>query len=832
MGNEKEIVLSVEETNALRLELGLAPLRFSGAGEGTSRHGNSDGLHNVGDKEQLSLSVQDTNVLRAQLGLKPLSVPSIRSQSADNNNRPAEDDAIMGRKASEAIHAPASNTGVEKETRERIETARLKREIEQRLQTMQQTVDDEDAHDTTGGTALSWAEKMRTASTKTHGKKKKKKKGTIIDSRNRMSIPSHEEEEEAKEYGEKELDDLAVAHSAADFELGHTTILTLADADVTKYDDDSNVLENVNMRDHQLQKDHLREKRMVEMGMGHAGGYAGYDDDEFEELGGTSDFMTAEEKDTEEQERREKKRQKKLFKKMKKDKKRKEKRTHRRRKNDNDSDDDDNDKESDSDQDDGGGNKTTDIMATDGQQSGNLLDDLENTAVGKQAVTKPRKRRRYDDDDDDDAMEDSNTVAVSQTSTKPADTDIKAGSQGEENGKGKDDFGDAALEKKRAKFDKIMEKGNARTDAVFGSKVNTGGARKNTVQKTESKNANIGNNDEEEEEEDDAFLNAALAKARRLQRLRELNAKSNAGVSGDNDSKLEPSHQKKPKGAEAVVQAMQAMQNMSDTNKSKESQPPKKGITFEFDETREFTRALRARAEQVERLNARKKQLAAGVAISTAKKSNLSEEEKRGKRQQEVEVEDVTMEELAAEVSQTNNDEDDDQVEQDDSGGGFDAPIGRGMSNVLSMLRHTGEITGKKAGKEELRGRAKDKRTYEDYAALDLKKVVKIDRSNPGINERDLEFANREIKLEYRDEHGRLLTRHEAFRQMSYQFHGHGSSKKNEERRMRQIEREHAEGTLASRMDGSGRNGEGKGTLGALKATQRATGKAFVVHKT
>jgi U4/U6.U5 tri-snRNP-associated protein 1 len=192
----------------------------------------------------------------------------------------------------------------------------------------------------------------------------------------------------------------------------------------------------------------------------------------------------------------------------------------------------------------------------------------------------------------------------------------------------------------------------------------------------------------------------------------------------------------------------------------------------------------------------------------------------------------VTMEEHAAEVSQNKNDEDDDEeVEQDDSGG-FDAPIGRGMSNVLSMLRHTGEIIGKKAGKEEFRGRAKDKRTYEDYEALDLKKVVKIDRSNPGINEKDLEFANREIKLEYRDEHGRLLTRHEAFRQMSYQFHGHGSSKKNEERRMRQIEREHAEGTLASRMDGSGRNGEGNGTLGALKATQRATGKAFVVHKT
>ena len=103
--------------------------------------------------------------------------------------------------------------------------------------------------------------------------------------------------------------------------------------------------------------------------------------------------------------------------------------------------------------------------------------------------------------------------------------------------------------------------------------------------------------------------------------------------------------------------------------------------------------------------------------------------------------------------------------------------------------------------------------------------VVKMDQSAM-MNEKDKEFANREIKLEYRDEHGRLLTRKEAYRQMCYQFHGHGSSKKNEERRLKQIARERAEAAAASRHQG------GKGTLGALQATQEATGKAFVVHKT
>ena len=178
------------------------------------------------------------------------------------------------------------------------------------------------------------------------------------------------------------------------------------------------------------------------------------------------------------------------------------------------------------------------------------------------------------------------------------------------------------------------------------------------------------------------------------------------------------------------------------------------------------------------------------------------------------------MEELANEMQEN---EDNTNEEQ----GGFDAtagtaPIGRGMSNFLSFLKQTGEIK-QHATREEMRGRAKDKRTYEDYDHLNLQQVVKINTDN--AQQKDIELANREIKLEYRDEHGRLLTRKEAYREMCYQFHGHGASKKNQERKLKQIEREREEAQLASR--------QGKiGTLGALKATQKATGKAFIIHKT
>ena len=145
------------------------------------------------------------------------------------------------------------------------------------------------------------------------------------------------------------------------------------------------------------------------------------------------------------------------------------------------------------------------------------------------------------------------------------------------------------------------------------------------------------------------------------------------------------------------------------------------------------------------------------------------------------------------------------------------------------MLKHTGEISGKRSGKEELRGRAKDERNYDNYEALDLSKVVKIGRD---ATEKDKEFAAREIKLEYRDKHGRLLTQKEAFRDLCYQFHGHGAGKKREEKNLRQIAREQAEARLTSRQVSAARDGTTAGTLGALKATQKATGKAFIVHKT
>ena len=918
--SSEEIVLSVEETNALRAKLGLKPLRTGGGGSSGGGgpgpapgpgSGTTGATTTTSGTEELSLSVDDTNALRAKLGLAPL-------RSSGGGSGGAEP---SGRKASEAVHAPAANLGDERAARQRVEDARARREARAGVARLAARAGLGGGGSGSGAAAedgaAGWAAKMRAGKGKddddgdgvasppgddggdeARKKKKKKskrsKKGTKRSNANadtnRISVPGDDDDdEEDGEYGARDLEGMAVGHTADDFEAGTTTVLTLADTSLLGGDDAAaaaaesggagHVLENANMRDDGAARDNLRKKRQVEMGMGHAGGYAGYDDDEFEEIGGSqaagrsgsgtagggsagddsgkvgfrigraaskgkgggggdagedgksdlfaggraislqtatqksaSDFMTHDEADAmdadtvRERDKREKdarKREKKLFKKMQKDKKKRDKKEHKRRRHHEAGD------EEDSDDDDHDTGVVGPVAAK--NKGGSILNDLEATAHssirdGKARERGSRRRREREGTDDDD--------------------DGKAGDAMDVDGEDADE--QEALRKKRRKFEEVMEKGNKRTVDAFGLSAQS----KDVTKKEEGRSFEVA---EEDDGEDDAFLNAALAKARRLQKLKDMQAGAGKDSSVPDADFVRSRGGKVVKGAEAVVQAIQstkakAANNKSAANGTKDSDGTNSGggVTFEFDETREFTRALRARKEQAHRGVSASARATGGIKVEqqqSRQKTDTKTMDKADDSEDAMEVDGGevvdNMEELAQEMSDGEDGGDD---------GGFgstanSAPVGRGLANVLSMLKQTGEITGKNAGKEELRGRAKDERAYEDYEALNLGEVVKMDQSAM-MNEKDREFANREIKLEYRDEHGRLLTRKEAYRQMCYQFHGHGSSKKNEERRLKQIARERAEAAAASRHQG------GKGTLGALQATQEATGKAFVVHKT
>ena len=711
---EDEIVLSVEETNALRAKLGLKPLRTGSGGggggvsagaaadtatanEGTGGISRQSGTSTSTSTEELSLSVDDTNALRAKLGLAPL-----RTSSS----------GVSGRKPSEAVHAPAANLGEEKAARQRVEDAKAKRQAEAGIGRLAAKaglglgVDGnnggigggEEGGD--GGGAASWAAKMRTGKDKNQKKKasvggangddqvakkekKKKKKskkngkrgsGSAADV-NRISVPG--DDEEGGEYGAQDLQGMAVGHAADDFEAGTSTILTLADTSLLGDDGgeagSGNVLENANMRDDGVSRDNLRKKRQVEMGMGHAGGYAGYDDDEFEEIGGSqaasrlgsggaaggstaggdnsgkvgfrigeatsrgkggtansadgesdlfaagsgqaislqtatqksaSDFMTHEEADAmdvdavREREKREKearKREKKLFKKMQKDQKKKDKKENKRRRRRGADD------EGGSDEDDDDAGLAGPLAAK--KKVDGILDDLEATAHssvrdGKARDRGSRRRREREGIDGDDS-----------TAGGAMDVDEDDAEEQE------------ALKKKRRKFEEVMEKGNKRTADAFGLSAQT----KDAARKEEGTRSFEGV--EEDDGEDDAFLNAALAKARRLKKLKKMQAGASKGPSVPDADFVRSGSGAVVKGAEAVVQAVQS-------NKAKEGNggvtadgTNGNGVTFEFDETREFTRALRARKEQANRGVSASSRGAGGLKVAQQRPDKNSKDE-------------------------------------------------------------------------------------------------------------------------------------------------------------------------------------------------------------
>lgn len=825
------IELSIEETNKLRLELGLKPLRGV-TSSSSSLSGNTAATtnppppleqnHNSTSKkpDEINLSIEETNNLRSKLGLPPLKI-----SSSQNNS---------GKKASEAIHAPALNTRKKDEIQKRIEEAKLKREVEAGLAKMHKDVLSQ-SEKGEGGNMISWAQKMRhgnnitadtTGATKTVKMEKKVKTKSRHDG-NKSSTSSANTGYTNNDFN---YQNVTVTHSKNDFEAGTTTILTLADKNILGDDDDENndhdnQLENVNMIENATVANNLKQKRILEMGLGHAGGYAGYDDDEFEEMGGIgvfttnnggsggnynnnsedakkkrkgfkltdtisnsnqvennkvekselfnsfqgksvslisskqnsiqSDYMTYDEEEAfsnsivsrADLEKKLKKKEKKMLKKLKKKEKAEKK-----------------DKE------------YTEESSKDKKDGQTLLDDLESNASAMQNGKnnqRSRKRRRVtdDDDSDEDTYNLSSKVGVddkNQLQSGDNDLDIQT--------------------VRKEKFDSIMQKGNIRTENIFKDH------QSHSVPQ------------EEMERDDDEFLSVALSKARRLRRLKELNAKENKIKSNT-----------AVRGADAVVKSISSMRNSMNIEKESKKNST---ITFELDATKEFTRMLRS--QKTEDIDESMKDSQRHANIDMTSSNDLNETVPLAQHVTD-EPESDPLESLEALADQVEED-------QPDSLGGFGdtastLPLGRGMASCLSMLKHTGEITGKNAGKEELRGRAKDERNYEDYEKLNLKEVVKLDTSRRSVHGKDLEFANREVKLEYRDKHGRLLTRKEAWRDLSYQFHGYGSSKKNEERRLRQIERERAEASRASKHGTSG-------TFGALKATQSATGKAFVLHKT
>lgn len=119
-----------------------------------------------------------------------------------------------------------------------------------------------------------------------------------------------------------------------------------------------------------------------------------------------------------------------------------------------------------------------------------------------------------------------------------------------------------------------------------------------------------------------------------------------------------------------------------------------------------------------------------------------------------------------------------------------------GMAATLALLRPSGVLQDK----FHRSGRAKDARKHH------------------GEEDETREERESGAKLEYRDEWGRALTRKEAWRNLNYQFHGFGSGKKKQEKRLKQVAEEKKKERAMDLQ-----------RLRTLQQTQEVTKQAFVV---
>lgn len=218
-----------------------------------------------GGGDELSLSVDATNKIRAQLGLAPLKVDHGSSQDAGAEEKESLKDDI---------HVPAINMRNERQSEEmraKLALIREKRKINQKLGKVKRLAEDSDEEDT-----LTWVKrsrKMQEEKTKAEARAQ-----TLAEMDAEFGVDFLVQEEfqaKQKRYTSKSLKGLKVAHDESSFKEGQTVILTLQDEDILENTGDAEVLMNLNLRDDEIVVQNAERKKRVK-------DYNPFDDDDFD----------------------------------------------------------------------------------------------------------------------------------------------------------------------------------------------------------------------------------------------------------------------------------------------------------------------------------------------------------------------------------------------------------------------------------------------------------------------------------------------------------------------------------------------------------------------
>ncbi|XP_031562153.1 U4/U6.U5 tri-snRNP-associated protein 1-like [Actinia tenebrosa] len=196
----------------------------------------------------VSLSIEETNKMRIKLGLKPLQVDDSSDKSEEKKTSLLDD-----------VHVPAINIREKEEQekmRRKLEEIREKRKLYKKLNKVK-VLGDSDSDDES---AASWVVKSRQKEKEKEMAAKRAQMLAEMDEEFGIGELINEEfGPKSKSYSSKDLRGLKVEHDQTTFKEGVTTILTLKDQGVL--DEEDEVLYNINIEDKEKAEKNIEKRK-------------------------------------------------------------------------------------------------------------------------------------------------------------------------------------------------------------------------------------------------------------------------------------------------------------------------------------------------------------------------------------------------------------------------------------------------------------------------------------------------------------------------------------------------------------------------------------------
>ncbi|GMF33231.1 unnamed protein product [Phytophthora lilii] len=678
---------------------------------------------------EISLSVEETNRLRLSLGLKPLAVgPSKKEQAVVNVQ-----------KTSAQLDAERE----QQELKRKLQQSKTRRELTQKL----------------AGKSL--GEQLKED---LEAQKKGKKKSThealewVKQSRQKKKTRDETKEEKSEDYDATALAGMTVGHSLDTFEDGQEVVLTLKDSRVLGDDgkdlnDAEDELVNVELSEKDRRLEHQARAKRAAMPV-----YSGYDDDEFIEIGNS---------------RKMKKSGTKLLAQYDEEQDAADAEAARKFKLDASGGSAAIEKETKEENDDGDAVISLAMDRTRSAEDYYTKEEVEAQFAkhkkGKKLRKKKKKSRRHHDEDlgENDAVEvQLNTGAAEEASGSAASLvaqleqeALQAGaSSSKDRGKRKrsrrDDDEDLEEEENLLRFQEAREKANAvATEALAAS------SGKRRMKRRPIDDSEIVDDAASIELE----LGASLARARQL--AQQQTEKQTPVAPTTSEARIAQLVSQTISTEEDTTPAIPTDKTGDVTMDGSSANTKPVGHVFGeiatasntvvFNEATDFETRLRdAMEKRAAQFQAADNSISVPSAPAVEKNAAIEEQN----REDDMEIDDEKKEE---------DNEEDEETKENEVWGEEQPLVGTGMGATLALLRKTGDLRQTRV--ERQAGRANDARdrNFED----------------------DLRIKNG-VKLDYRDEFGRLLTKKEAFRMLSYKFHGHEPGKKKKEKRLKQLKEE------------------------------------------